>query len=63
MVHKPGNGRWSPTARPVFSLTFMGGNVKTANIVSAINGKRVQLEIIARDDQGKNEVTPLRKSI
>jgi hypothetical protein len=41
----------------------MGGNVKTANIVSAINGKRVQLEIIARDDQGKNEVTPLRKSI
>jgi ribosomal protein S8E len=57
-----------PLARPVFSLTFMGGNVsqkevslKTANIVSAINGKRVQLEIIARDDQGKNEVTPIEE--
>jgi hypothetical protein len=57
-----------PLARPVFSLTFMGGNVsqkevslKTANIVSTINGKTVQLEIIARDDQGKNQVTPIEE--
>jgi hypothetical protein len=36
-------------------------SLKTANIVSAINGKRVQLKIIARDDQGKNEVTPIEE--
>jgi hypothetical protein len=57
-----------PLGRPVFSLTFMGGNasqkevsLKTANIVSAINGTQVQLEIIARDDHGKNEVTPIKE--
>ncbi len=54
--------------RPVFSLIFHGGNssqkeisLKSASIVSAINGKKIDLEIIAKDDAGKTEVTPIDK--
>lgn len=55
-----------PLGRPVFSLTFHGGNasqkevsLKKANIVSAVNGKKIDLEIIAQDDAGKSELTSI----
>lgn len=54
--------------RPVFSLTFHGGNgsqkevsLKSASIVSAINGKKIDLEILAKDAAEKTELTPIDK--
>lgn len=52
-----------PAGRPVYSLTFIGTNrsqkevlLKSANIVSARNGKKIDLDVIARDDNGENIV-------
>jgi hypothetical protein len=52
--------------RNVFSLTFNGVNgsqkevaLKTANIVSAVNGTKLALEIIAQNEAQRNEVTPI----
>jgi hypothetical protein len=52
--------------RPVFALTFFGGNrsqkevfLKSANIVSAKNGKKVDLEVLARNDKGENTLVPI----
>jgi hypothetical protein len=46
--------------RPVFSLTFAGQNtsqkevtLKSANIVSAKNGRKIDLEVIAQDSTGQ----------
>jgi hypothetical protein len=46
-----------PVGRNVFSLTFRGGNIsqrevelKSASIVSAINGSKINLEVIAQGD-------------
>lgn len=55
-----------PLGRPVFSMTFHGGNasqkevlLKKANIVSAVNGKKIDLEIIAQDDAGRSDLTSI----
>src|SRR4051794_21501327 len=55
-----------PLGRPVFSLTFHGGNasqkeisLKKANIVSAINGKKIDLEILAQDEASKPGLTSI----
>lgn len=55
-----------PAGRPVFSLTFFGGNasekevlLKSASIVSATNGRKINLEAIARNDKGENSVVPI----
>ena len=48
-----------PRGLPVFSLTFSGQNtsqkevlLKSANIISAKNGKKIDLEVIAQDNAG-----------
>jgi hypothetical protein len=55
-----------PSGRPVFSLTFLGNNIsqkevllKSASIVSAKNGKKIDLDVVARDDSGTNAVIPI----
>jgi hypothetical protein len=55
-----------PLGRPVYSLTFHGGNtsqrevsLKKANIVSALNGKKIDLEIAAQDDAGKGDIVSI----
>jgi hypothetical protein len=57
-----------PLGRPVFSLTFFGGNrsqkevhLKSASIVSAKNGKKIDLEVIARNDKGENTIVAIHQ--
>ena len=57
-----------PLGRPVFSLTFHGANgsqkevsLKSASIVSANNGRKIDLEIVAKDNNGKTELLPIDK--
>jgi hypothetical protein len=52
--------------RPVFALTFRGTNksqkevlLKSAAIVSAKNGKKLDLEVVARDNTGENIAVPI----
>ena len=49
--------------RPVFSLTFSGQNtsqkevaLKSASIVSAKNGRKIDLEVIAQDNAGNASI-------
>jgi hypothetical protein len=49
--------------RPVFSLTFSGQNtsqkevtLKSANIVSAKNGKKIDLDVVAQDKSGESVI-------
>jgi|UPI000769B1E6 hypothetical protein len=55
-----------PTGRPVFALTFFGTNssqkevvLKTASLVSAKNGRKLDLEVLARDSTGQNVLVSL----
>ncbi|UPJ43898.1 hypothetical protein IVB40_07465 [Bradyrhizobium sp. 40] len=55
-----------PSGQPVFSLTFFGSNrsqkevqLKSAAVVSALNGRKIELEVIARGDDGKNALTSI----
>jgi hypothetical protein len=57
-----------PVSRPVYSLAFIGDNrsqkevtLKSASIVSAKNGKKIDLEVIARDDKGENIIVPINQ--
>lgn len=56
-----------PLKRPVFGLTFFGTNksqkevlLKFASIVSARNGKKLDLKIMARNDSGENKPVEVR---
>jgi len=57
-----------PVGRPVFALTFRGSNIsqkevllKGASIVSAKNGKKIDLDVVARDDAGANSAVPINQ--
>jgi hypothetical protein len=55
-----------PIGRPVFALAFFGNNksqkevmLKSASIVSAKNGRKLDLEVSARNDKGENVLVPV----
>jgi hypothetical protein len=57
-----------PLARPVFALNFLGSNssqkevrLRTASIVSAKNGRKIDLEVVAQDDKGQAVVVPINE--
>jgi hypothetical protein len=57
-----------PRGLPVFALTFFGGNIsqkevllKGASIVSAKNGRKIDLDVVARDDTGTNVPVPINQ--
>jgi hypothetical protein len=52
-----------PVGRPVFSLTFLGQNnsqkevaLKSASIISAKNGRKIDLDVVAQDNAGNASI-------